>query len=79
MTGLTAIERAERLKISLRAAPQRLLIGGKRSDAVSGRTFDTINPATGEVLAAVAHGAAADIELAVAARAKPSRIAPGGA
>ncbi len=70
MTGLTAIERAERLKISLRAAPQRLLIGGKRSDAVSGRTFDTINPATGEVLAAVAHGAAADIELAVAAARK---------
>lgn len=62
-----AVETAERLKAALRAAPQRLIIDGKRVEALSGRTFNTLNPATGEVLATVAHGAAGDIDLAVSA------------
>jgi aldehyde dehydrogenase (NAD+)/gamma-glutamyl-gamma-aminobutyraldehyde dehydrogenase len=44
-------------------------IDGKFCHAADGETFDAINPATGELLAKVAHGKAADIErAAVAAR-----------
>ncbi|WP_424811518.1 aldehyde dehydrogenase family protein [Roseococcus sp. YIM B11640] len=47
--------------------PKRLLIDGKWLEAASGKTFETINPATGELLAQVAEGGAEDIDLAVAA------------
>ena len=47
--------------------PGRLLIDGAWVEAVSGKTFETFNPATEESLGQVAHGAAEDIELAVAA------------
>src|ERR1700738_1723286 len=49
------------------AATGTLFIGGKRRDALSGRTFSTPNPATGETLATVAEGGAEDIDLAVTA------------
>lgn len=42
-------------------------IDGRFVDAQSGRTFDSVNPATGAVLAAVAECDAADIDRAVAA------------
>ena len=45
----------------------KMLIGGEWVEAASGRTFDTINPSTGQVLAKVAEGDAADIDRAVAA------------
>jgi aldehyde dehydrogenase (NAD+) len=45
----------------------KILIGNKWLDSVSGKTFDTINPATGEVLAKVAEADAADVDLAVKA------------
>lgn len=45
----------------------KMLIGGEWHDAVSGKTFPTINPATGEIVARVAEGDDADIDLAVAA------------
>jgi aldehyde dehydrogenase (NAD+) len=44
-----------------------LLIDGKWVEAASGRTFGSINPATGEVLATVAEGDAEDIDRAVIA------------
>lgn len=46
---------------------KRLLIDGRFVDATSGRTFDSLNPATGELLARVSEGDARDIDLAVAA------------
>jgi phenylacetaldehyde dehydrogenase len=49
------------------ATPRKLLIDGKWVAAVSGKTFDSIDPATGEVLARVAEGDKADIDLAVKA------------
>lgn len=49
------------------ATTHRLLVDGQRRDAHSGRTFDVRNPATGEVIAAVCEGDAADIDLAVRA------------
>jgi acyl-CoA reductase-like NAD-dependent aldehyde dehydrogenase len=51
----------------LREQPKKLFIGGRWVEAASGRTFDTLNPATGEVLARVAEGGAEDIDRAVAA------------
>ena len=48
----------------------KLLIDGQWRDSVSGKTFETINPATEEVIAEVAEGDAADIDLAVKAARK---------
>ena len=42
-------------------------IDGKFVDAASGKTFDSINPATGAVLASVAEGDAEDVNRAVTA------------
>jgi aldehyde dehydrogenase (NAD+) len=50
-----------------RASQDRLFIGGEWVDAADGATFETVHPANGEVLAAVAEGRAADIDHAVAA------------
>lgn len=47
--------------------PKRLLIGGQWVEAISGRTFDSVNPATGKVIAQLAEGGADDIDRAVAA------------
>jgi aldehyde dehydrogenase (NAD+) len=47
--------------------PKRMLIGGQWVDALSGRTFDSINPATGKVIAQLAEGAEEDVDRAVAA------------
>lgn len=49
---------------------QPLLIGGKWLDSVSGKTFATLNPATGETICQVAEGDKADIDLAVKAARK---------
>ena len=48
-------------------AERQLLIDGQWRSAVSGKTFDVYNPATGEVIARVAEGDAADVDLAVTA------------
>jgi len=53
-----------------------MLIGGQWVDAQSGKTFDTYNPATGEVLARVAEGDRADIDLAVKAARKAFEDGP---
>jgi betaine-aldehyde dehydrogenase len=46
---------------------QRLFIGGRFVDAVSGETFATINPATGHPICEVQHAGPADVDRAVAA------------
>jgi len=46
---------------------KRMLINGQWVEAASGKTFDSINPSTGETLATVAEGDAEDINRAVAA------------
>ena len=45
----------------------QLLIGGRWVDAASGRTFEDVNPTTGEVLATVAEADGEDVNRAVAA------------
>ncbi|MBS0364389.1 MAG: aldehyde dehydrogenase [Proteobacteria bacterium] len=54
-------ERARSLKLRTQA-----FIDGRYVAAASGATFDTVNPATGKVLASVAAGDQADIDRAVA-------------
>ncbi len=48
-------------------APDRLWIANAWVDAADGATFDTINPATGEVIASVAEAKSADVDRAVQA------------
>jgi phenylacetaldehyde dehydrogenase len=57
-----AAERAPQI-----TGPKQLLIDGEWVEAASGRTFETIDPATEELLAEVAHGDAEDVERAVRA------------
>src|SRR5919202_4699373 len=55
---------------------QPLFIGGKWQDSVSGKTFATTNPATGEVICQVAEGDKADVDLAVKAARKAFEEGP---
>ena len=58
------------------AAPRKLFIDGQWTDAASGKTFETPNPATGETLANVAEGDAEDINRAVRAARKAFESGP---
>lgn len=53
-----------------------LLIGGQWVPAEGGETFETTNPATGEVLARCANASANDVQKAVDAPARPFRHGP---
>ncbi len=48
----------------------KMLIGGQWRDAQSGKTFETVNPATEQVIANIAEGDSADVDLAVKAARK---------
>lgn len=56
---------------------QDMLIGGQRVPALSGKRFETRNPATGDLLAMVAHGGAEDVDRAVKA-ARAALVGPWG-
>jgi aldehyde dehydrogenase (NAD+) len=47
--------------------PKKMLIGGEWTAAASGRTFPSVNPSTGEVIAELAEGGPPDADRAVAA------------
>ncbi|WP_322045330.1 betaine-aldehyde dehydrogenase [Paraburkholderia sp. J67] len=53
---------------------ERLFIDGAYTDATSGETFDTRDPATGETLATVQQASAADIDRAVASARAGQRV-----
>src|SRR5438552_14134917 len=55
---------------------QPMLIGGKWVDSQSGKTFPTINPATGETICQVAEGDKADVDRAVKAARKAFESGP---
>lgn len=59
--------RAKSLEATLAARPLGLIIDGKSVPARSGKTFVTLNPATGKEICQVAEGSAADVDLAVQA------------
>src|SRR6516225_2640458 len=57
-------------------AQEPMFIGGKWVDSVSGKTFATLNPATGEPICQVAEGDKADVDLAVKAARKAFEEGP---
>jgi betaine-aldehyde dehydrogenase len=57
-----------------RFAEQQLYIGGRYVAATGGTTFETLNPATGEVLAVVQSASRADVDKAVAAAAAGQKV-----
>src|SRR5438876_11185565 len=63
---------AEELEVAafLKSQPKKLFIGGRWTDAADGKTFETLDPSTGEILARVAEAAAEDVDRAVAAARK---------
>src|SRR6266705_3308791 len=56
--------------VSFIGKTRKMLINGNWVDAISGKTFSSYDPATGEVLATVAEGDSQDIDLAVKAARK---------
>src|SRR5713226_9105077 len=63
----TAVQNKPRTIKPPKVKDQPLLIGGKWLDSASGKTFETINPATGETICQVAEGDKADVDRAVKA------------
>src|SRR5207248_10979268 len=63
----TAVEPTRTKTPGPRIHQTQCFIGGQWTAAQSGKSFDTIDPATEEVIASVAEGDAADIDLAVKA------------
>src|SRR6202142_1855114 len=59
-------------------SPRQLFIDGQWSDAASGKTFETPNPATGETLARIAEGDVEDINRAVRAARRAFEEGPWG-
>src|SRR5205085_4194672 len=69
-------EKAARAVKPPKVKDQPLLIGGKWLDSVSGKTFGTVNPATGETICQVAEGDKADVDLAAKAARKAFEQGP---
>jgi acyl-CoA reductase-like NAD-dependent aldehyde dehydrogenase len=70
MSTTTAPQLHSELQKFLSKKTHQLLIDGKWMEAASGKTFETFNPATGEVLGRVAEADKADVDAAVAAARK---------
>ncbi|KAF7094847.1 hypothetical protein CFC21_097123 [Triticum aestivum] len=66
----TAAAAEEPISPSVQVGETQLLINGKFVDAASGKTFPTVDPRTGEVIARVAEGDAEDVDRAVVAARK---------
>src|SRR5438034_9601366 len=67
MATATAQSLSEKARAFVESGPHRLLIGGERPEAADGRIFETIDPATGEAICAVAQGGPEDADRAAAA------------
>ncbi|XP_068179894.1 aldehyde dehydrogenase, mitochondrial-like [Antennarius striatus] len=84
LRGVSALSRAGGCRYSTAAIPaptarpevhyNQLFINNQWQDAASGRTFPTINPATGEVICQVAEADKADVETAVKAARNAFRL-----
>src|SRR5436305_11597481 len=71
----TATQKSSRVKPP-QVKDQPLFVGGKWLDSASGKAFETINPATGEVICQVAEGDKADVDKAVKAARKAFEEGP---
>jgi aldehyde dehydrogenase (NAD+) len=67
MTTATTDQLSEAARAFVSQGPHRLLIGGDWVEAADGRTFETIDPATGEPICEVAQAGAEDVDRAVQA------------
>ena len=67
MTTATAAQLSDSARVFVEAAPHKLLIGEEWVEAASGETFETIDPATGDVICEVAKAGAEDVDRAVKA------------
>ena len=67
MTTATAAQLSDPARVFVEAAPHKLLIGEEWVEAASGETFETIDPATGDVICEVAKAGAEDVDRAVKA------------
>lgn len=76
MTVAMPEPRTEGAKVFLARRRKQVLIDGAWRDAASGRWFETVDPASGRVLAELAEGGAADVDEAVAS-ARAALSAPG--
>jgi phenylacetaldehyde dehydrogenase len=76
MATITAPVQLDRSVTEFLGKPRKMLIGGKWVEAASGKTFETLNPATGEILALVAEGDREDIDRAVKAARKAFEEGP---
>ena len=76
MTTAAAPSRVSSRKSPVKIRQTKMLIDGKWVDSASGRTFETINPATGDVIAHVAEGDAPDIDKATKAARKALEKGP---
>ena len=65
--SIATLEREPLHKPSVEVRQTKMLIDGKWMDSASGKTFDTINPTTGEPITRVAEGDKEDVNRAVAA------------
>ncbi|MBV9212745.1 MAG: aldehyde dehydrogenase family protein [Actinobacteria bacterium] len=69
MTTATAEALSDAARTFVSSGPHRLLIGAEWLGAADGRTFETIDPSTGEPICEVAHAGADDVDRAVKAAA----------
>lgn len=76
MSTATVARKSAARKGSKEVKQTKLLIDGKWVDAASGNTFETINPATGEVIAHVAEADKADVDKAVIAARRAFEAGP---
>jgi acyl-CoA reductase-like NAD-dependent aldehyde dehydrogenase len=69
MATATAEALSDAARTFVSNGPHKLLIGADWTDAADGRTFETIDPATGEPICEVAHAGPEDVDRAVRAAA----------
>ncbi len=67
---MAVVQEKELLCKDFLSRPKKLLIDGKWVDSESGKTFETRNPATDEVICKIAEGGKADVDKAVKAARK---------
>jgi acyl-CoA reductase-like NAD-dependent aldehyde dehydrogenase len=53
------------VQVFLNSSPVKMITGGEERDAVSGETYQSIDPSTGSILAEIAKGSEADVDIAV--------------
>src|SRR5918999_3858369 len=67
MTTATAAQLSESARAFVDQGPHKLLIGEDWVESASGEAFETIDPATGDVICEVAKAGAEDVDRAVKA------------